>query len=84
MGDIRRRFNGRFPLDDGRWVAGNVIVEDIWGVAPVRPNTRAAVTIGEYGGQMTVHLRTDGTVMSSAASEQFLSEFVERLVSGRR
>ena len=26
IGDIRRRFSGRFPLSDGRWVAGNVLV----------------------------------------------------------
>ncbi|MBL8814859.1 MAG: hypothetical protein JNL58_02425 [Planctomyces sp.] len=79
VGDIRRRFSGRFPLESGQWVAGDVVVEDIWGVAPVRPNTRAAVTIGEYGGQMTVHLRTDGTVMTSADSEAFLAELVTRL-----
>lgn len=79
VGDIRRRFSGRFPLESGQWVAGDVVIEDIWGVAPVRPNTRAAVTIGEYGGQMTVHLRTDATVMTSADSEQFLAEFMTRL-----
>ncbi len=81
VGDIRRRFSGRFPLESGQWVAGDVVVEDIWGVAPVRPNTRAAVTIGEYGGQMTVHLRTDATVMTSDDSEKFLAEFVTRLTA---
>ncbi len=38
VGDVRKRAGGRFPLDHGRWVAGNVIVDQIYGVAPIRPN----------------------------------------------
>lgn len=79
IGDVRRRYPGRFPLLKGRWVAGNVVVQRISGVAPVRPNTRAAVTIGEYGGTMSIHIRTDATVFSDEDSEQFLKEFSGRL-----
>ncbi len=79
IGDIRRRFSGRFPLDDGKWIAGNVRVERLTGVAPVRPNTRAAVSIGEYAGELSISLRTDAAVINMADSQRFLQEFVEAL-----
>lgn len=80
VGDLRKRFSGHMPLQRNLWVAGNLTVEGICGVAPVRPNTRAAVTIGEYGGQLCVHLRTDATVISRDDTERFLAEYSERLV----
>ncbi len=79
IGDVRRRFSGRFPLNDGKWIAGNVLVERLTGVAPVRPNTRAAVSIGEYAGELSISLRTDGTVINLADTHRFLNEFVEDL-----
>lgn len=80
VGDVRKRFSGRFPLRQGRWIAGNVVVENLCGVAPVRPNTRAAVTVGDYGDQFGVHLRTDDTVFSHRDAELFLTEFTDRLL----
>ena len=79
VGDIRRRFSGRFPLQRGRWVAGNVLVEQNHGVAPVRPNTRAAMSIGEYAGDLSISLRTDGLVLNAQHTSQFLNEFIDRL-----
>jgi NRPS condensation-like uncharacterized protein len=79
IGDIRRRFGGRFPLKSGKWVAGNVLVEHMSGVAPVRPNTRAAVSIGEYAGELSISLRTDAAAINLADSQRFLREFVEAL-----
>lgn len=79
IGDIRRRFSGRFPLDNGKWIAGNVLVERLTGVAPVRPNTRAAVSIGEYAGELSISLRTDAAMINVADSQRFLQEFVEAL-----
>ena len=79
IGDIRRRFTGRFPLSNGKWIAGNVLVERLTGVAPVRPNTRAAVSIGEYAGELSISLRTDAAMINVADSQRFLQEFVEAL-----
>lgn len=79
VGQIRRRYAGEFPLQSGRWVAGNVIIGAIDGVAPVRPNTAVAVTIGEYAGQMTINLRVDGTVLSDDEARRFLNEYTTRL-----
>ncbi len=79
IGDIRRRFSGRFPLNNGKWIAGNVLVDRLTGVAPVRPNTRAAVSIGEYAGELSISLRTDAAMINVADSQRFLHEFVEAL-----
>lgn len=79
VGDIRRRFSGRFPLAKGRWIAGNVVVEHIHGVAPVRPNTRASMSIGDYAGEISISLRTDGHVLNDEHATEFLSEYVCRL-----
>ncbi len=79
IGDVRRRFGGRFPLQDGKWIAGNLVVEQLHGVAPVRPNTRAAVSIGEYAGDLSVSLRTDSMAMNAADSARFLTEYLDRL-----
>jgi NRPS condensation-like uncharacterized protein len=78
-GDLTRRFDGRFPVRDGRWIAGNVMVVELHGTAPVRPNTRAAVTITEYAGTLTISLRTDSKQVTDADAERFLADFASRL-----
>jgi hypothetical protein len=79
VGDIRRRTRARFPQHDGCWQTGSVTVERICGVSPVRPNTVAAIGVAEYGGRMTISLRTDGLQLSRQDSELFLQQFCERL-----
>jgi NRPS condensation-like uncharacterized protein len=80
VGDIRRRFSGRFPLQNGRWVAGNVVIDNIHGVAPVRPNTRAAMSIGDYAGELSISLRTDRLALTAEESERFLQGYLNRLM----
>lgn len=81
VGEVRRRFRGRFPQSDGRWIAGNVVLQRISGVSPVRPNTLVALAVAEYAGEVTLSLKTDGTVLSRDDSERFLDEFLARLLS---
>jgi hypothetical protein len=81
VGDVRRRFRGRFPLQDGKWIAGNVVVDRIAGVSPVRPETLVAIAVAEYAGEVTISLKTDGTVINREDSERFLDEFLARLLS---
>lgn len=79
VGDVRRLFSGRFPRRAGKWIAGNVVIERIGGVAPIRPQTRAAMSIGIYAGELIVNLRTDATVLSQSDSQEFLARFLSRL-----
>lgn len=79
VGDVRRLFSGRFPLHQGKWVAGNVTIERIDGVAPVRSNTRAAISIGTYAGEMILNLRTDRAALSQEDAADFLAQLAARL-----
>ncbi len=79
VGDVRKRFSGRFPLLRGKWVAGNVVVEQIHGVAPVRPNTRISMSIGDYAGELSISLRADSLVLDAQHANEFLCEYVCRL-----
>lgn len=79
VGDVRKRFSGRFPLLRGKWVAGNVFVEQIHGVAPVRPNTRISMSIGDYAGELSISLRADSLAIDAQHAREFLCEYVHRL-----
>ena len=80
VGNVIRRCRIRLPLQQDRWVAGNITVDRICGVPPVRPHTLVAIGLTEYGNQLHISLRTDGTQLSVEDSEAFLAGFVERLV----
>ena len=79
VGDVRKRFSGRFPLLRGKWIAGNVVVEQIHGVAPVRPNTRISMSIGDYAGELSISLRADSVAIDAQHANEFLCEYVGRL-----
>jgi hypothetical protein len=47
------------PRRGARWVCGDLTLERVTGVPPVRPLTRAAVVAIEYAGRISICLRTD-------------------------
>ena len=59
LGDITRWFTTSFPQKSGRLVVGNLVLEDITGVPPIRPKTYAAFLIFRYAGRTIVNLRCD-------------------------
>jgi len=79
VGDPTRRFTARLPRDKGRVVAGNLILEKITGVPPLRPKTRAAIIIITYRRQLTVSMRCDPYLFRPEDTRDQLSIYVERL-----
>lgn len=79
VGHVIRRCRIELPLNRGRWTAGNITVERICGVPPVRPHTLAAFGVTEYAGQLHVSLRTDGTRLNAADTDIFLRQFISGL-----
>ena len=79
VGDPTRRFRARFPRTDGRIHVGNLVLDDITGVPPLRPMTRAAFSITTYARQLTVSVMCDGTVMNHDDAQGLLDCFVSRL-----
>jgi hypothetical protein len=80
LSNIGRLFaSSRLPRKAGKLVAGNVVIEHITGVPPVRRNTRAAMIVGEYGGVTTISLRCDPRSFSADDTRALLATYVARL-----
>ncbi len=78
LGDPTRRFSARFPRTDGRIHVGNLLLEDITGVPPLRPMTRAVFSITTYANRLTISTMCDGTVMTKDDARGLLDCFVSR------
>jgi NRPS condensation-like uncharacterized protein len=81
VGEVRRVFENRFPLKQGRAVAGDVVIMRVDGIAPVRENTNITIAFGTYGGELIVHLNRNTRLFSETETEQLLASLVDRLVS---
>jgi NRPS condensation-like uncharacterized protein len=81
VGELKRVFGSRFPMKKGRVVAGNVIIQQIDGIAPLRKNTNVAISFGGYGGELTLNLRANTQALSEADAMLFLDQVVSRLTA---
>jgi len=81
VGEVRRVFGNRFPLKQGRAIAGNVVIQGVDGIAPVRENTNLAIAFGTYGGEMIVHLNRNTQLFSESDADKLLASLVDRLSS---
>jgi NRPS condensation-like uncharacterized protein len=81
VGEVRRVFQNRFPLKQGKAIAGNVVIQSIDGVAPVRSNTNITMAFGTYGGELFMHLNRNTRLFSGAEAEELLAKLADRLVA---
>ncbi|MBD3671923.1 MAG: hypothetical protein HUJ26_00220 [Planctomycetaceae bacterium] len=81
IGEVRKHFGAEFPHRKGCCIAGNVVIEQVDGVAPIRPGTRMAVSVGIYGRQLIINMNCDQKFLSRQQSEELLDSFVNRLES---
>ena len=72
VGEVRRVFANRFPLKQGRAVAGNIVIQRIDGVAPTRENTNITMAFGTYGGELIMHLNRNTHLFSPADADELL------------
>lgn len=79
MGDPTRRFLATFPRHKGKVVAGNLTLEHMLGVSPLRAMTRAAVSIVSLYRELFVNVRCDPHLMSVSDSRQLLDIYTSRL-----
>lgn len=79
VGDIRRQFTARFPLKQGRCVAGNVTLDVLTGAVPVRPNTRLSASVGTYAGNLYINMHCDPNSFTREQAEELTDLFVNRL-----
>lgn len=81
VGDPARRWTARLPRDNGRVVAGNLVMEDLTGVPPLRPNTRATVSAFTYRRGLTISLRCDPCRFRPEDTRELLTQYANRLRS---
>lgn len=79
LGDLGRYFGTQFPYESGKIVAGNLVLEDIYGTPPVRPNTHAAFAVGTYGGRLWISVRRDPRALTADGVCRLLNMYVTRL-----
>jgi len=79
LGDPTRRFTARFPHRDGRVVCGNLTLEEVAGIPPMRSRTRATFLILSYNLTLTVNVRCDPRRFSSTDTQKLLSLYTSRL-----
>lgn len=79
VGDPSRRLTARFPRREGRLVAGNLVVESIEGVPPLRARTHAAVGVTTYCGRLSLSLMMTPAEYSAPSVDRFLGIFVKSI-----
>jgi hypothetical protein len=78
-GDIGRQFHVRFPVKEGRCLAGNVTLEALMASPTIRPKTRLAISMLTYGGTVFIGLRCDPLSFTREQAEELADSFVNRL-----
>lgn len=81
LGDVETRLAARFPHTSGRLVAGDLVLEEISAVSPLRRQTRAVLTVTTYARNMTLTVRCDPHLLSSSQAEEFLDLYGQRLIA---
>ncbi|MBL8809066.1 MAG: hypothetical protein JNM43_02715 [Planctomycetaceae bacterium] len=79
VGDVRRQLCNQFPLKQGKIVAGTVTMEYLLGVAPIRPKTNLAISLGKYAGKLFINLNLNPESYSDAEAEVLADLFVEQI-----
>ncbi len=79
-GDITRRMSAVFPKRDGKLVIGNLVLEDMGGVAPLWRGTRAVFGVTSYQDRIAIWLRCDPWRFTPATTEALLQEYVQALL----
>lgn len=79
VGDVKRALRNRFPMDRGRCVAGNLILEHLLGAAPTRPGTHLGLSLGHYAGKLYMNLNCDPWKCSRVDAEKMADHYVDLL-----
>jgi hypothetical protein len=79
VGDVRRQLRAKFPLKQGRCVAGNIRLEAVLGASPIRNKTRVGVSLGNYAGMLFVNVQCDPQVFSLAEAERLADMLATRI-----
>ena len=78
-GDPSKRFIAKLPRSKGRIVAGNLILENITGVPPLRINTHVSISIITYMRKLEICLRCCPRKFSAADARRLSDMYTESI-----
>jgi hypothetical protein len=81
VADPSRRFSATLPRVSGQVACGNLLLEEITGVPPLRVKTRATFSISQYNRRLAISLRCDPHLFRLEDTAALLDLYVERLRS---
>ncbi len=79
VGDPSKRFTATFPRIQGRVQCGNLLLDRVLGVPPLRQKMHATLAVFTYLRRLTVCLRCDPRVFSEAATQALLNTYADGL-----
>ena len=77
--DPSRRFTAQLPREAGQVVSGNLLLEEITGVPPLRAKTRATFSISQYNRRLAISLRCDPHLFRLHDTTRLLALYTTRL-----
>jgi len=78
-GDPTRQFYADLPRKKGVVQVGNLSLDGISGVPPLRPGTNATISIFTYRRELKICMRCDPNQFSEQDTDSLLNQFVENL-----
>ena len=78
-GDPTKQFLTSFPKEKGLLRCGNLILEDLSGVPPMRPGTNATISIFTYRRVLKICLRCDPNQFSTSDTEKLLDLYIANI-----
>lgn len=79
IGDPSRRFLAKFERRGGSLVAGNLLLESITGYPPMRPRSRASISVVQYRRELMIGVRCDPHRFSSSDTARMLDIYISKL-----
>jgi hypothetical protein len=81
-GDPTRQFHVDFPRENGLIRCGNLTLDDLSGVPPMRPGTRATISIFTYRRFLKICMRCDPNQFSESDTHELLKLYVTNMRRG--
>ncbi len=78
-GDPTKQFHAKFPRENGLVRCGNLLLDDVAGVPPLRPGTNATISIFTYRRRLKICLRCDPNQFSETDTRALLNSYVDSL-----
>lgn len=70
--------DSRLPRREGCLVAGDVVVQEVGVLAPIRPQTNLCIGVATYAGRMTLTMQYDPAALSGEQAEELFEGYLNR------